>query len=159
MTVYSDTITPVVGTRAFRLVTELNLSYNGTPYATNGTSYIEQDGNGTIYDTSSEGARLLHASAAPVMYASPISVGQTFSYASTYSDMTVEQNDYNVLSKETVAGYESYRVHSTATSGTDSSTGDEWFVPDLGMPVKMTGTMTDSGVSVNMTATMSSKNF
>jgi len=159
MTAYADTITPIVGNRAFRLVTELDLTYNGTHYPVNGTSYIEQDASGTIYDTGSEGERLASATAAPVMYASPIATGQTHSFTSTYSDLVVEQNDYVVLGKEAAAGYESYKVHSTWSSGSTTGSGDDWLVPDLGMPVRMTVTTMDSGIVFSLTATMVSKNF
>jgi len=160
ITVYSDTATPKYGNRSLRFVWEINIQFQGHTYADNVTVYYEQGANGAIYQAGYEGARLVTSTAAPVYFPSPISAGATYSYVITYSgDPAPEQNDVNVMQKETVAGYESYRVHRTWTMNSYSGAGDDWLVPDLGLPVKSTLDGDIDDVTVTGTMVLASKNF
>jgi len=155
MTLHSSNRIPLYSNRVFELVGEVDLVGNGVPVMYTTTGLLEQSTTGTLYDLGTSDAALLSASTPPVMFPSPASVGQSFSYTASYSDSTNYTTYINITSIENVAGYQAYKVHSVE----NGVVGDDWYVPDLGMPVKSTIVMMDGSARISITATMQSKNF
>jgi hypothetical protein len=58
-----------------------------------------------------------------------------------------------------VAGYNTFKIHSTINGIDNSGTEDDWIAPSLGCPIKMITDMQVSGVNLHIIITMTSKNF
>lgn len=155
MTLHSSSRSPLYGNRAFEVVTEVDIVANGTPLMYVNTGLLEQSSTGTLYDLGTTDAALVSSTAPPVMLSSPVSIDQSSSYTASYSDGLGYSSYVNVISTENVAGYQSYKVHSVD----DDMVGDDWYVPDLGMPVKSILVMMDGDARISLTTIMQSKNF
>jgi len=161
---YADSANAEFSGRRLKEIATITLTGNGGAYTGNNTVLIEQVTDGTIYDLGSSDNQIVSTSDNdPIEYKSPLAIGYAHSYSPTYQDATSEENAFTVVSLESVNGQSAYKIHSTTTSGDDSSSGDDWFVPDWGYPAKGTGAfqVTDGTHSYYFSGTMTlaSKNF
>lgn len=163
LTVYTDTIAPTYGTRALKLTGELDLRVFGAPVLLTSDLYIEQDAVGMCFDMgTSDGtivARLTSATAPPIDYPSPVSVGQTYSFSAQYSDGSSNTTSGTVLALEPANGWMAYRIHETSNGSDGTASSDEWFVPDLGYAVRSKGIIQNGESRLDLTLDLKSKNF
>ena len=87
---YSDLMPPVWGTQALRMVVEWDLTQPSGTALILRNHYVEQDGAGAVYglgwSDATTNARLTFASAAPMIYPSPMGFGQHYFYTARYAD-------------------------------------------------------------------------
>ncbi len=165
VTTFNDSWIPDFGNRELRQVVELDIRGGGESAFLTWNSYVEQDSAGNIYYVGLENGDyfvgLVSATDSPIMYPGYWSAGQAWSFDSTWdgSESYNESCSCNVTAYESAAGFMSYKLHTVKNSNGDSSSEDEWFVPDLGYLVKTTLTADTGDVLYRLTLTYRSKNF
>lgn len=164
----ADSWTPHFGVREFRQVFSVDV-YNGSKHDTwSQTSYLEQGLLGVLYDVGSDdgGQRLnvTSTNAAPIMYRTAMSVGDSWGYTAEYTNATTGKTSFTLTQSTTVTALEAvnnwmaYKIHGTIEGGIGS---DCWFVPELGYNVKMNevADSTEYGCEYHLTYTLTNKNF
>lgn len=153
--------------RLLKVATSYNLSVDGKETVYTSTMYEIQTTDGTLYyyGSSDANGNVLMSSCDhdPVDIPSPINVGNTWTYTAQFNDNTSSTDTCSVLALESVSGRMAYKIediNQDSSDGGSSSTNYKWFVPDLGIPVKLTGSVqyTD-GTYLDLTLLLQSKNF
>ena len=155
--------TPTYGTRALKLTQDLALKTESVGnISVVATSYYEQDAAGVLYYVgmiSTEGESwFTESTAAPVVCPSPIAVGYSTSYTATTTKGT-SQYALSVMALESVGGRKAYRIHITTIGPDGTSAEDDWYVPDMGYPVKFVVDMQEETRNMQFTATLKSFNL
>lgn len=162
-TTYNGAFVPVYGSRALKLVMEMSLQGNGSQYSIIGTNYAEQATNGTIYTIARDNGNgmetLLYCDNSPIVYPGVCTVGGQYSCICQWSDGTTESTSGTIMALEAVNGRMAYKIHESTTTNGDPSSSNEWFVPDIGYPVRSQLVIQQDGVRLNLTANLASKNF
>lgn len=159
ITTFNDTTPALFGGRILKQVYDINVHAGTHSLVFASPEYYEQIANGTIYDLGTTGEMITDANIAPITKNSPASVGGNYSYSAHYSDGLSSENSWNVTALEYVGNQQAYKYHSVMIVASESSTMDDWFVPDWGYSVKQTLAIDDTDGTWQITATETSKNF
>ncbi|MCE5198192.1 MAG: hypothetical protein ABFD54_07810 [Armatimonadota bacterium] len=92
-------------------------------------------------------------------YASPIEVGTNWTCTTTYNEGVQSTCSYEVLGMEAANGRMAYKIKIDKTEDGATQTFYEWYVPDLGYPVKVAWTESTDDGDLNVEANLKNKNF
>lgn len=143
------------GGKILKETTSSNLTVDNQPYIYTNTSYLEQTSDGTVYDREQD-----TTDNPSIMYPSPIHERDTWSYSWQYGISQRATNTYTVTGLEAVNGWMAYKIENVTSDEDGQSINYEWYVPDLGIPVRMTQKIQyTEGTYLDATLSIQSKNF
>lgn len=161
MTVHEGSRAPRLGGKTYDIVNAMNTDWNGSEVKQTFTAYAEQTNGGALYNFGDSDNKGLIAGTQPVLvYPSNMAVGNNWSGNANYNDGSSEHYSYSITKLEAVGNQMAYKIHSTISySDGSSESSNEWFVPNIGFPIKATVMSDDSNGHGEATVTLSQKNF
>jgi hypothetical protein len=163
---YTEDRTPVYGTRALKQVTEFNVIVDGRPLMLTCVDHIEQDTNGNIYCVEYQRGdaieTLVDVSSEPLKYPGTCSNHMYWTYTAEMRGTEFYRADClaSITDQKSVDGYQAYVLSTNEFLGDVVMRQESnWFVPELGHPVKSTLDITQDSSWYLLTMTLTEKNF